>query len=183
MNTKEVTQYLEALGWSTRKDEVGDRCATFALADRQVELIYSIDRINELQKFGAMLSVTTDAFSSACSNIIGERLNSHPLTTAWRGIDVRAPEISEHHIREATRDAISWSKDQDLNKALSEHAALPTSAPGIRPVWHLAALVLLGDDVRLKAYQTSFEKGDRLGFVPYVTREYIDRSVALVAQQ
>jgi len=38
---------------------------------------------------------------------------------------------------------------------------------------------LLGDVAKLKSYQTSFVAGDRLGFVNYVTKDYIDRAVAL----
>ncbi|MDN3719635.1 hypothetical protein QW131_11790 [Roseibium salinum] len=65
-----------------------------------------------------------------------------------------------------------------MDKALRDHAALPTNAPGARPIWHLAALALLGDVAKLKFYQASFEAGDRLGFVNYVTKDYIDRTVS-----
>ena len=47
------------------------------------------------------------------------------------------------------------------------------------PMRHLAALALAGDVAKLKSYQASFEAGDRLGFVPYITKDYIDRAVAL----
>ena len=44
------------------------------------------------------------------------------------------------------------------------------------------ALALLGDIAKLKSYQASFEGGDRLGFVPYVTKGYIDRAVSLAEE-
>ena len=53
---------------------------------------------------------------------------------------------------------------------------------GARPVWHLAALVVLGDLEKLKFYQASFEAGDRLGFVKYITKNYIDSAVASVVR-
>jgi len=74
---------------------------------------------------------------------------------------------------------MSWAKKQDLSKALHDYALLPTDAPGARPIWHLAALAILKDVEKLKSYQDSFEAGDRLGFVPYVTKEYIERAVVL----
>ncbi|WP_234836607.1 DUF6990 domain-containing protein [Sinorhizobium meliloti] len=179
MKMNETTQYLKSLGWSIKADEVGDKRAKFSLLDRVVSIIYDLDRIRDQQKFGAMLSVSTEAFSKACSAIRGERPKFYPLITAWSGPDIRAPEILERHIRQASDEAIAWAQDQDLEQALRDHAALPTNAPGARPIWHLAALALLGEVTRLKSYQSSFEAGDRLGFVNYVTKDYINRAVSL----
>lgn len=75
-----------------------------------------------------------------------------------------------------------WAEAQDLDKALWDHAALPTNAPGARPIWHLAALALLGDVMKLKSYQASCAAGDRLRFVNYITKDYIDRAVALAEE-
>ena len=92
------------------------------------------------------------------------------------------PEILEMHVRQASDEAIAWAQEQDLGKALRGHAALPTNAPGARPIWHLAALALLGGVAKLKSYQVSFEAGDRLGCVNYVTKDYIDRAVFLAEE-
>jgi len=179
MNTKEVTKALKSLGWSIYTDEVGDKVAHFILPDRVVDIVYGIDKIKGQQKFGAMLSLSTDAFSGACSSVAGEQTHFYPLVRAWSGLDIRASEILEEHIRQASDEAIAWAKEQDLDKALREYADLPTDAPGARPIWHLATLALSGDLSKLKFYQARFTVGDRLGFVPYVTEEYIERAVAL----
>ncbi len=50
------------------------------------------------------------------------------------------------------------------------------------PLRHLAALAIAGDVERLNSYKNSFEKGDRLGFVPYITVDMIDRAI-LIAQK
>lgn len=100
------------------------------------------------------------------------------LVVAWDGLDIRAPEILEEHIRQGSDEAIAWAKVQDLDKALYDYAALPTDIPGIQPVLHLGALAVLGDVAKLRFYQASFEAGDRLGFVPYITKDYIDRALA-----
>ncbi|MEO1610679.1 MAG: hypothetical protein AAFR90_15410, partial [Pseudomonadota bacterium] len=171
MKMKDATQTLKALGWSVYTDEVGDKVAHFALHDRVVDIIYGLDQIREQQKFGAMLSVSTDAFSKFCSQIKDKKIHFYPLVRAWKGPDIRAPEILEEHICQASQEAIAWAQEQDLDKALQDHAALPTNAPGARPIWHLAALALLGDVAKLKSYQASFEVGDQLGFVNYVTKD------------
>ena len=178
MKIKEVTEILISLGWIPRKDEVGDRCSIYTLADRFVQIIYDLNKIRDQQKFGAMLSLSTSSFSESCSYIAQERMSYAPLVRAWKGIDIRASEIIEQHIRQASELAIEWANTQDLNKALNDHAALPTDALGARPLWHLAALAALGDIEKLQVYKSNFEAGNRLGFVNYVTTDYIDRALA-----
>jgi hypothetical protein len=182
MKLKEATEHLKFIGWSTGKDEVGDRFARFGLPDRKVEIIYGLDRIRDQQKFGSMLSVSTDEFSYACGNIREGASGYSSLITAWSGLDIRAPEILVEHIQQASDEAITWAQRQDLDKALRDHAALPTDAPGTGPILHLASLAILGEVEKLKSYQASFEAGDRLGFVPYVTKDYIDRAVAVAEE-
>ncbi|MBY5927466.1 MULTISPECIES: DUF6990 domain-containing protein [unclassified Halomonas] len=179
MKLKEVTDMLGSIGWSIYTDEVGDRSACYRCNDRTVQIIYGIEKIRDKQKFGAMLSLATDSFSNACVAIDPGYGDDVPFIRAWSGLDIRAPEILEEHVRQASEEAISWAKVQDLDKALQDHAALPTNAPGARPIWHLAALALLGDVVKLRFYQDSFADGNRLGFVNYVTKDYIDRAVEL----
>ena len=179
MKITQAVKLLEAFGWLTFKDEVGDRCAHFKLPDRTVQIIFGLDRIGDEQKFGADLSLTTEAFSRACSDINPRYYAYTPYIRAWNGLDVRAAEILEKHVRQASDEAIAWAQDQDLDKALQDHAALPTDAPGARPIRHLASLAMLGEVEKLRYYQSSFEAGNRLGFVNYVTKDYIDRAVAL----
>lgn len=182
MKLKEVTQNLEALGWSTQADEVGDKIARVSLPDRSVEIIYGIRKYRDEQGLEVMPSLSTRGFSKACLSI-KKRGSSHtPLAVPFRDICIRVREVFSEHVRQASDEAIAWAQDQDLDQALRVHAALPTDAPGARPVWHLAALAILGDITRLKSYQASFEAGDRLGFVNYVTKDYIDRAVVLAEQ-
>lgn len=179
MKLKEVTQNLEALGWSTRADEVGDKVASVSLPDRSVEIIYGIRKYRDDQGLEVMPSISTRGFSEACLSI-KKRGGSHtPLAVPFRDTCIRVREVLSEHVRQASDEAIAWAKDQDLDMALRKHAALSTDASGAAPVWHLAALAVLGDIARLKSYQASFEAGDRLGFVNYVTKDYIDRAVAL----
>ncbi|HMQ40145.1 MAG TPA: hypothetical protein PKC09_02625 [Paracoccus sp. (in: a-proteobacteria)] len=182
MKIVEITNALKSLGWSLSRDEVGDRLASYRLSDRTADIIYGLKRLPDKQQLWVMRSTSTDAFSSACAKVDPGYGISAPLVTPWNNPDIRVPEILEEHVRQASDEAIAWAKAQDLDKALREHAALPTNAPGARPIWHLAALALLGDVAKLKSYQASFAAGDRLGFVNYITKDYIDRAVALAEQ-
>lgn len=182
MKVAEVSNYFKSMGWSLSRDEVGDRLAVYRLPDRTADIIYGLKRLSDRQQLWVMRSTSTDAFSSACAKIDPGYGISAPLVTPWNNPDIRAPEILNEHVRQASEEAIAWAEAQDLDKALRDHAALPTNAPGARPIWHLAALALLGDMAKLKSYQASFEAGDRLGFVNYVAKDYIDRAVALAEE-
>jgi len=66
-----------------------------------------------------------------------------------------------------------------LHQALLDYAAIPTTAYGTKPIKHLTALTLLGNIEKLKYYQSCFEAGDRLGFVPGISKGHIERAVSL----
>ncbi len=182
MKSRELTKTLAALGWSTGSDEVGDTFAHFILPDRIIQIIYGIRQFPGDQRLEIMLSLSTELFSKYRKTIRTSRGTYVPLTVSSKGINIRAPEILKEHVRQASDEAIAWAQAQDLDKALKDLAALPTDAPGTGPVHHLAALALMGEVAKLKAYQASFEAGDRLGFVPYVTKDYIDRAVVLAEE-
>lgn len=179
MKMSEVTTNLKALGWIAYTDEVGDKFSLLHLPDRIVDLVYGVRKYGEEQQLEVDVTSSTDAFSRACKTVDPGYGSYTPLIRRRKGLRYQVPVIAEAHVKRASDEAIAWAREQDLDKALRNHAALPTNAPGARPVWHLAALAMLGDVAKLKSYQASFAAGDRLGFVNYVTKDYIDRAVAL----
>jgi len=182
MKIKEATDILKKIGWHTYIDE-GSRRASFKLSDRTVEIGYTIRRYTNDEEFSASPALYTDEFSAACSQIENERDDySMPFIVPWNWSGVRVPEIKEEHIHQESQQAIDWAREQDLHQALLDYAALPTNAIGALPPRHLAALALLGDIEKLKFYQSSFEAGNRLDFVPYITKDFIDRAVTLAEQ-
>jgi len=181
MKIKEATEILKSIGWQTYKEE-GDRGAYFQLPDRTVDIGYEIKRFIDEQKFSVGLSLSTDAFSAICSRIRDEKNAYWQLIKAWNWPGIYAPEIKEEHIHQASNAALDWAKQQDLQQGILERAALPTSSYGVRPIFHLAALVLLGDIEKLKSYQACFAADDRLDFNPHITKDHIDRAVELAEQ-
>jgi len=182
MKIKEATDILKSIGWQLSKDEVGDRFAQMQLKDRTVEIGYIIRRFLHDEEFSASPALYTDEFSSTYNHIRDRSSGRTAFIVPWNWHGVRVPEIREEHVHQASQMAIDWAKEQDLHQGLLAHAALPTTAFGTRPVKHLAALALLGDIEKLKFYQASFEAGDRLGFEDYITKDYIDRAVAIAEQ-
>ena len=90
--------------------------------------------------------------------------------------------ISVEDVLQLSDKAISWARSQNLEAGLATYRGLPTDSKGAMPLRHLAALAIAGDVERLEGYKHSFEKGDRLGFVPYITVDMIDRAI-LIAQK
>ncbi len=181
MKIGHVGQELKMLGWNLSRDETGARFASFQLSDREVMAGYGLMQLPEEQDLWLWPFVGTEAFSNACARIRGNQgsYDSEPFVVAQEDPHICVPEVLDQHVRQVSEKAIAWAQEQDLDMALREHAALPTSSTGALPVRHLAALVLIGDVDRLKSYLTSFDAGDRLGFVPYITRDYIFRALQL----
>lgn len=177
MNMKEVCKQLEQIRWRIETDEVGDKDAIFDLPDRQVRIIPDIRCIRGEQRLAASPTLSTEKFSDVCAKIRANGASYTPLIRAWKGIKLKVPEVQIEHVAHLSDEAIAWAKQQDLTTALLEHAGLPTNAPGARPIWHLAALAILGDVSKLRSYHSSFTCGDRLGFVNYVTSDYIERAL------
>ncbi len=179
MKIGNVGQELQMLGWDLSRDETGARFASFQLSDREVMAGYGVRQLLEQQVLWLSPFVATEAFSNACAGICADLRDSEPIVFAQDKPRISVPQVLDQHVRQASEKAIAWAQEQDLDLALREHAALPTSSSGVLPVWHLAALVLIGDVERLKSYLKSFDAGDRLGFVPYITRDYIFRALQL----
>jgi hypothetical protein len=148
-----------------------------------VDLVYVVRKYGQEQQLEVDITASTKAFSQACQAVDPGYGSCAPLIRSREGLSYQVPVVTDEHVRQASEQAIAWAQEQDLAKALLDHAALPTNAPGAKPIWHLAALAVLGDVAKLKCYQASFAGGDRLGFVPYVTKDYIDRAVALAELQ
>jgi hypothetical protein len=183
MTTARVTQILKELGWNHDRDEVGDDYAFFHLPDRMVRLTYTIINFREVQQLEFSQAVSTEAFSRVCRDIRGRGGHFSPLGKPWEGMIIRLPEILVEHVRQASEEAILWAMQQDLDAALKDYCELSTRCVGPEPVWHLAALALRGHLEKLGEYRVAFENGDRLGFVSYVTMDYIDRALAIAKRE
>ena len=179
MKEGNIALTLASVGWIVGEDEVGDAFAQFMLEDRFIQWIYSLDKIRGEQKLGGMISLSTCRFSEACSRIFGGENFYYPLIRSMKNMDIRAVELTDEHVKEASYLALSWAESQDLNKALYDYALLPTDAPGARPIWHLAALAILGDVEKLQSYRDGFQNGERQGFVPYIDIDHINRALAI----
>lgn len=190
MKTQEIGLRLKELGWTPYRDGVNDWFAVRVIDDRIVTLGYAIRPYGDQSTLIMTPKVTTEAFDSAYQDLDSvdrpRQRTSGPkpgrgaplVVRGWEGSNIQ-PSITVADVDAAGAEGVAWALRQDLAAALAEKLALPTTAPGNRPLCHLAALAITGDVGRLRHYADSFACGDRLGFVPYVSAAHIAQALAL----
>lgn len=181
MTEKEFALAFKVYGWYIDSDEVGDLFGRINLGDRLVQIIPSVKKRANHYRVACMPSVSTNLFTNTVGEIMDE-LETHTPIIRMNEIVNKFDDISPLNVQTISNSLLEWAKAQDIEKGLEAYRNLPTDAKGAMPLRHLAALAIHGDVDRLVGYQNSFKNGDRLGFVPYITAEMIDRAV-LIAQE
>jgi len=181
MKKEEMLSMLGDIGWRCSKDEVGDCYCLMDVGKARVQIIPSIGRRSDHFRVSLTPSVSTEGFTKVAEFILGENVDFEPIIVS-NEVPKKIANISQSDIMRLSQDAILWANKQDLSNGLRLYRELPTNSKGARPLRHLAALALNGDVECLTNYRNNFVQGDRLGFVPYITSEIIDRAI-LAAQE
>lgn len=182
MTEKDMVMLLSEIGWFCEKDETGDHFCVMSFEKVQIEIIPCIRRLPDYYRVSFMPSVSTRDFSDAVAFILSEPRENVPIIVK-NDIPEKIINISNDDIIRISQEVVSWGLSQDLEKGLENYKMLPTNSKGDMPLRHLAALSIAGDIDVLERYQDSFEKGDRLEFVPYITSEMINRAVLLARER
>lgn len=178
MKEKEILPVLEGLGWRCSKDEVGDYVCFMDIGTARVQIIPAIGKRSDHFRVSFMPSISTKTFTAAVEFILGEAVGFEPIIVS-NDVPAKIVNFSLDDVIKVSQAATSWAEAQDVEHGLMVYRQLPTDSKGARPLRHLAALAIAGDVGRLASYQRSFEQGDRLGFVPYITAEMVDRALLL----
>lgn len=178
MTEEEAIYILEKHGWNCGADEVGDRFCTFNVDDKVVRIFPTIGKRSDHFRVTFMPSISSKQFSEVISFIYGEGVKHDPVIVS-NELPEKLAEFSANDVLRLSEKAISWAHAQSLETGLTIYRNLPTDAKGAMPLRHLAALAIAGELNRLELYRKSFEQGDRLGFVPYITTEMLDRAIAI----
>ncbi|MDU9407343.1 hypothetical protein RTH74_07005 [Pseudomonas sp. zfem001] len=178
MKEIEILPTLEELGWRCGKDEVGDYFCLMDSGNAQIQIIPAIGKRSDHFRVSFMPSVSTKSFTEAVAFVLGEARDYVPIIVS-NDVPEKIVDFSLDDVVRLSQSAISWASAQDIEKGLAAYRALPTNSKGAMPLRHLAALAIAGEVGRLVGYQRSFEQGDRLGFVPYIAAEMIDRALLL----
>lgn len=180
MNEKDIFPILEGLGWRCKEDEVGDHYCLMDVGCAQVQVIPSVGVRSDHYRVSFMPSVSIARFTAAVSFFLGGgEVSDHvPIVVS----NIPPEKIASFSVADVVRlsqKSISWASAQDIDAGLAVYMALTSNSKGAMPLRHLAALALARDVSCFVRYQRSFEQGDRLGFVPYIYPEMIDRALQL----
>jgi hypothetical protein len=176
---------LAELGWWPGRDEVGDRNAEIRIGNFIVKgLLGRRDTRLAGNPNGALIMglsawVTIDAVSVAYTviNYPRKRIADHCIICQTDGPSIKKPFITRDDVVKHSDEVVAWAKSCDIDAGLKTLRDLPTNSIGAMPARHLAALAEAGDVETLTRYRDSFASGDRLGFVPYITDEFITRAL------
>lgn len=177
MKKSEVVAVLVELGWTKRR---GAGTYIYELAYRFVAVDPRVMPLPDVERLTLTAMVSTWEFSQA-----NEFISRSPEQGGVMAVDfttnceIRASELSRSDVSQVSERAKEWAKAEDLPEILDSFARLPTDAVGSAPLKHLVALALLGEISTLEGYEARFANGDRMGFVPYITEEYISRALEL----
>lgn len=179
MNYKEIAKIMKNLKWRSSVDEVNVRFFEHDLGDRYITAIPGILKPTGGVRvsFGCVISARN--FDVVVAKIRNEKKSDGAgiLLRKSPSVSCSGAEIGEKEISECANEMIEWGKQQDLDELLEKCCQYPTDSVGARPVFHLAALAMKGKLDILEDYLRSFQKGNRLGFVPYITIDYIERAI------
>jgi hypothetical protein len=174
IETKEdLVACFERLGWKTGRGEVGDRYGLLRIGDKILEPYLSRRNLNFPFEIGGW--ITEDAISaiSTLMNCNNKRFSESCPVENSPNYKIDKPVVYEDDVAEISDAYIKWGRNYDMVAGLKALRDLPTDCIGAMPARHLAALAAYGDVDTLAQYLNSFAQGDRLGFVPYITTDYI----------
>lgn len=181
MKEKDIVSILKEQGWVCSKDEVGDYFCVTDVGGVQLQIIPSVGKRSDHFRVSLMPSISSKEFSEAVSLILGDGGSNAPIIVSNEAPE-KLSDFSSDDVIRLSEKAMSWARSQSIEEGLTVYRQLSTDVKGAMPIRHLAALAIAGDTGRLDEYKKNFEKGDRLGFVPYITSDMIDRAL-MIAQK
>ena len=181
----DVIDEFKRLGWKSGSN-AGDHYVLRVLGDRVLKMYIEVDKHGKPPAMIITPFISTPVFDSLIEQIAD---NPHPLTPLigsvfWGRKSTLIPSpITEETVAKVSKEFIRWARLEDLEAAKAYYRSLPTNCAGLLPVIHLAALAEAGDVEKLQSYADAFARGDRLGFVPYITEDYIARALEIAKER
>lgn len=169
----ELAQAFAARGWRVVRDETSMPCGELRLGDRV--LLAILTKRSPVFPFHLGGWVTTDAISAAYTLMAypRKRIVESCVLALSPQIDIAKEVADDADIDAAIAEWIAWGQRVDCDAALEALLDKEANGLGDMPARHLAALAATGGVEVLQRYADAFAAGDRLGFVPYITADYV----------
>jgi len=177
MEAKDVLTIFKELGWTLGKDEVGDDYCEYNLGGFTLSVMPKVKELTTDKVLRISYSLSYSLLTKAVSVIKSKKTSYEPFAVDSRSI--RAVDFTRDDILSVEKKIVVWGKSQPLDDVLEEYREKCPDRPGLRQVYHLAALAIVGDVQKLAGYQLSFERGETLNFAPMIKKEMIDSAIEL----
>jgi hypothetical protein len=182
-NQKDLAQAFAARGWRVTHDETSMPCGELRLGDRV--LLAILTKRSPSFPFHLGGWVTTDAISTAYTLMLHPRkrvAESCPLELSPE-MDIAKEVADESDIDAAIADWIAWGQRADCEAAMEALLDKEANRLGDMPARHLAALAATGSVEVLQGYADDFSRGDRQGFVPYISADHVTAALDFAQQR
>lgn len=179
VNAKDLAKVLAARGWRV----TGTDLAELRIGDRVVASFFGRRGPNFPFNLGGW--ITSDAICVAFTAIMHpskRRAESVPVVRSDY-ITIDSPVASDEDVDRGCAALIDWARTADLEPGISALLDKDANSTGIMPTYHLAALAATGGVEVLQGYADSFAAGDRAGFVPYITADYVIAALEFARQR
>ena len=175
----ELLQELTKLGWRTRSSG-GEKIAAKQDGDSLLQVIVQHFELSDSVKLALSVSASSKEFGKCCAKIMNEKSSHEPLCQTY--LENLYADLSKVDVQSISDEVESWWKVQAIEDAIKSKSQPPPET-GQAQLYHLAALAYLGDFNTLMDYQQVFAKGQRMGFVPMIEAEMIDRAVDIALER
>jgi hypothetical protein len=176
---KDLALAFAARGWRVS----GGAIAELRMGDRVVVSFFG--RRGPNFPFNMSGWITNDAISVAHTVIIHankRRAESVPLVRSGY-IVIEKAVASDEDVDRGCAALINWASKADLDPGITALLDKDANSRGILPTYHLAALAATGGVEVLQGYADAFAAGDRAGFVPYITADYVIGALEFAKQR
>lgn len=176
---KDLALAFAARGWSVS----GGTVAELRMGDRVVVSFFG--RRGPNFPFNLSGWITNDTVSVAHTMIMHpnkRRAESVPVVRSGY-IVIDEPVASDEDVDRGCAALIDWASKADLDSGITALLDKDANSRGILPTYHLAALAATGGVEVLQRYADAFAAGDRLGFVPYITADYVTTALEFAKQR
>lgn len=178
MKKSQLYELISDAGWIKVDDT--DTFFVFDLGDRTAKISPALRRSGVSQYVELNEKLAVKEFDDAIRRITGED------SQIFRALKKRRPptKLTTVNLKKATLEGelaqiVTWARGLEIVEELERFAGYSTSVSSGAAIAHLAALALLGQRNQLECYLDSFESGEDLGFVPYVTKDKLARCLEI----
>lgn len=179
VNAKDLAKAFAARGWRV----TGVDLAELRIGDRVVASFFG--RRGPNFPFNLSGWITNDAICVAYTVIMDpnkRRAESVPVVRSGY-ITIDKQVASDEDVDRGCATLIDWASNADLDPGVATLLDKDANGSGIMPTYHLAALAATGGVEVLQGYADAFAGGDRLGFVPYITADYVIAALEFAKQR